>query len=71
MKTQSDQPENDPPTELAQPARRALAAAGIQRLEQLTSLSEAEVGQLHGIGPNALSPLRRALSARGPSFADG
>ena len=55
---------------LASPAQRALAAAGVQRLEQLTSFSEAEVKQWHGIGPNALNQLRLALSARDLSFAD-
>ena len=67
----SNRSESDLPLELAQPARRALAGAGIQRLEQLTKFSEAEVKQLHGIGPNALAQLRRALSARGLSFANG
>jgi hypothetical protein len=72
MKTQqSSEQDGDLPIELAQPARRALAGAGIQRLEQLTQFSEAEVKQWHGIGPNALSHLRRALLARGLSFADG
>ena len=69
--TQRDQQESDLPKELAQPARRALAAAGIQRLEQLTKLSEVEVKQLHGIGPNALAQLSRTLSAKGLTFADG
>ena len=54
---------------LASPAQRALAAAGIQRLEQLTRFSEAEIKQLHGIGPNAFKQLRAALRARGLSFA--
>jgi len=65
-----DQRESDLPNGLAQPAQRALAAAGIQRLAQLTTLSEAEVKQLHGIGPNALNQLRRALATNGLSFAD-
>ena len=56
------------PAELAQPARRALTNAGINRLEQLAEFSEDEVKQLHGIGPNAIAQLRRALSARGLSF---
>lgn len=59
------------PVTLARPARRALAGAGITRLEQLAGLSEEEVRALHGIGPNALDQLRRALEARGWSFADG
>lgn len=67
---QRDQPESDLPKELARPARRALAA-GIQRLKQLAKLSEGEIKQLHGIGPNALEQLRRALGAKGLSFADG
>ncbi len=48
------QQESDLPIELAAPARRALFGAGYVRLEQLTKLSESEVKQLHGIGPNAL-----------------
>ncbi len=67
----NDQQESDLPMELAAPAQRALAGAGIQRLEQLTKFSEAEVKQLHGIGPNALAQLRRALGAKGLSFANG
>jgi hypothetical protein len=62
--------ESDLPLELASPARRALAAAGVERLDQLTGFSEAEVKAWHGIGLNALSHLRRALSARDLSFAD-
>lgn len=53
---------------LAAPAQRALAAANIQRLEQLTRFTEAEIKQLHGIGPNALDALRHALAAKGLSF---
>jgi hypothetical protein len=64
------QQESDLPIELAAPARRALVGAGYVRLEQLTRLSEAEIKQLHGIGPNALKQLRHALEARGLSFAD-
>jgi pimeloyl-ACP methyl ester carboxylesterase len=56
------------PTKLAQPARRALTGAGIQHLEQLTQLSEVEIKQLHGIGPNAIEQLRQALHAKGLSF---
>ena len=58
------------PVKLAQPARRALAGAGIQNLEQLSQFSEAEIRQLHGIGPNALEQFRRALAEQGLSFRD-
>ena len=40
------------------------------RLEQFTKLREAEVMRLHGMGPNALDQIRRALAAKGLSFAD-
>jgi hypothetical protein len=56
-------------TGLASPARRALGAAGIQRLEQLTKFRAAEVKQWPGIGPHAFNQLRLALAARGLSFA--
>ena len=71
MKTHKDhQQESNLPVKLSQPAQRALAGVGIQRLEQLTSFSEAEIKQLHGIGPNALSQLRSALAEYGLSFAE-
>ena len=54
---------------LAAPARRALVGAGYSTLQQLAQVSEVEVKQLHGIGPNALSVLREALAAQGMSFA--
>lgn len=54
---------------LSAPARRALAAAGISRLEQLTTMTEAELLSLHGMGPKATDELRGALAARGLSLA--
>lgn len=67
---QDNQPQSDLPEKLSQPAQRALAGAGIQRLAQLTQFREAEIKKLHGIGPNALEKLRQALAAQGLSFAD-
>lgn len=64
----SGQQESDFP-KIAQPALRALAGAGIRRLEQLTSFSEEEIRQLHGMGPKALGQLRQALADKGLSFA--
>ena len=55
-------------TGLGQPAQRALAGSGIQSLEQLTGYSEAEIRQLHGIGPNALEKLRVSLAEAGLAF---
>lgn len=64
------QPESNLPSGLAAPARRALAGAGVWGLEQLSEISEAEIKELHGIGPNAIRQLRAALNAKGLAFAD-
>lgn len=61
---------NDLPAKLGAPAERALANAGIKNLKQLTKFSEAEIEQLHGVGPNALGKLRQALAGKGLSFKD-
>lgn len=67
-KIQSDMPESDLPANLSQPAQRALAGVGIQNLEQVSRFSEREISRLHGIGPNAIEKLRRALAEKGLSF---
>jgi hypothetical protein len=69
--TQRDPQDSDLPRELSKPARRALVAAGYGRLEQVAALSEAELKQMHGVGPKALEQLRHALGTNGLSFADG
>ena len=58
---------NDFP-KLAAPAQRALAAAGVRRLNDLTKFSEAEIKGWHGIGPNAIEQLRGALKEQGLNF---
>jgi len=68
--TTPDEPENDLPPGLAQPALRALRAAGYTHLEQFTGITEAELLKLHGMGPKALGLIRSALQARGLSFAN-
>ena len=57
------------PANLAAPERRALASAGITSLEQLAGFTEAQVAELHGIGPNAMKQLRQALAEKGLSFS--
>jgi hypothetical protein len=57
------------PLKLAAPARRALAAAGIDSLETLAKQTEQQVRDLHGIGTNALTTLKNALNDKGLSFA--
>lgn len=56
------------PAKLAAPAVRALADAGITRLEQLAKLKETDLRRMHGVGPNAIEMLRRALEEHGLSF---
>ena len=53
---------------LSAPARRALAAAGVSRLEDLARVREDEIASLHGMGPKAIGELRAALEERGLSF---
>ncbi|MDM5224761.1 DNA-binding protein [Cytobacillus sp. NJ13] len=56
------------PEKLAKPAVRALEGAGYFTLEQLTAATEAELLDLHGMGPNAMAKLRKAMADRGWSF---
>jgi uncharacterized protein YdhG (YjbR/CyaY superfamily) len=58
------------PEGLAAPARRALSHAGIRNLPDLAKISETELAKLHGIGPNAIQQLRRAMKSARLSFAD-
>ena len=58
------------PPGLAKPALRALEGAGYRHLEQLSTVSEAALLQLHGVGPNAIKTLREALRKIGRSFAE-
>lgn len=66
-KAQSD----DAFPKIGAPATRALEAAGYTNLKQLTKVTEAELAQLHGMGPKALGILREALKAKGLSFKLG
>ena len=64
------EPKHDLPAELAKPALRALIAAGYTRLDQFTTIKEADLSKLHGMGPKAIGLIRSALKAKGQSFAD-
>jgi len=61
--------EASPFSRLSQPARRALASAGIDNLRQLSQWTEQALLQLHGLGKASLPVLREALQAEGLSFA--
>lgn len=53
---------------IGSPATRALEIEGYTTLKQLTKISEAELAQLHGVGPKAIRILGEALKAKGWSF---
>lgn len=50
------------------PATRALATIGVTRLEQLSDFTQAEIADLHGVGPKAIRILNEALARRGLEF---
>lgn len=58
------------PSGIARPALRALVAADLTTLEQLTTISEDELSQLHGMGTKAIEALRFGLRAQGLDFRD-
>jgi DNA-directed RNA polymerase alpha subunit len=58
------------PSGLSAPARRALAAAEITRLEQFTTISEAELLKLHGMGPKAIETIKKSMRENGLAFAE-
>ena len=64
-----DRPQDDDLPRIGAPATRALAAIGVTQLAQLTSMREADLLAIHGVGPRAVGMLREALAARGWRFA--
>lgn len=55
-------------SKLSAPARRALEHHGITTIQQLSTYSEKEVLQFHGMGPASLPKLRASLEESGLSF---
>lgn len=53
------------------PARRALEREGITTVAELASYTEAEILDLHGVGPSTMPDLRAALDDNGLTFGDG
>jgi hypothetical protein len=56
------------PEKLAAPALRALLTAKITDLERLSTFTEEEIFELHGMGPKAMGKLQGALKKNGLSF---
>ena len=57
------------PPNIGSPATRAITRAGIVSLTDLAGWSEAELGELHGVGPKAVPILGDALDEAGKAFA--
>jgi predicted flap endonuclease-1-like 5' DNA nuclease len=57
------------PKGVGKPAVRALASAGVSRLDQVSRLTEDELLALHGMGPKALGIIKAALRRQGKAFA--
>lgn len=53
---------SDLPQGIGKPARRALASNGIHTLKEVSTLTEKELLQLHGMGPKAVRILKEALA---------
>ncbi|MEX1039595.1 MAG: hypothetical protein WDZ51_03120 [Pirellulaceae bacterium] len=58
------------PPGIPQPALRALASAGLLRLEDLTTITEQQLSALHGVGPKAVTILVSALQKAGLSMKE-
>ena len=56
------------PKGMSGPSLRALANAGIRSMTDVAHWREADLAQLHGMGPKALGVLRAALAAKGTGF---
>ncbi|MBG6056059.1 hypothetical protein IWX81_002491 [Salinibacterium sp. CAN_S4] len=53
------------PPAIGRPATRALAAVGIVQLDDLGTISEQELAELHGVGPKAIAVLKQSLDRSG------
>ncbi len=60
--------QGDLPANLNPATRQARANAGIHGLQQLAGMTQAEAKTIHGIGPNELAILGKAMADRGLSF---
>jgi hypothetical protein len=63
-----DLPAGDLPRSLGRPAIRALARAGLVRIDQFSDVREADLRRMHGVGPKAIDGLRNALATTGRAF---
>lgn len=60
--------ESEFPTSLGKVARRELAANGITKYDQLSSLRSEDLLAIHGVGPKSIRILAEELTHRGLRF---
>lgn len=65
---------NKPSTEwlaaLSAPSRRAMEAAGINSLKQLSTFTEKEVAAMHGVGPKVIRIMKEFLEENKLKFEE-
>ena len=72
MASKSVEPGRTPlPRGIAAPARRSLAHAGVETLEQVVALGRCALAGMHGMGPRTLAQLEDALDERGLELPAG
>jgi DNA-directed RNA polymerase alpha subunit len=57
------------PSGMGKPALRALAVAGLSKLEELSTISEKELLKLDGMGHKAIRIIKEELQKHGRDFA--
>lgn len=62
--------QSDFPEDLSAPALRALASIKITELAGLTKHTEAEIADLHGMGPKGINTLKNALKKQKRTFKE-
>ncbi|MET1064718.1 MAG: hypothetical protein ABWX85_07080 [Arthrobacter sp.] len=72
MAPQAVEPGRTPlPRGMAAPARRALAHAGVETLEQVVALGRPALSGMHGVCPRTLAQLEDAMDERGLKLPPG
>jgi UDP-N-acetylglucosamine transferase subunit ALG13 len=72
MKPKSPEPGRTPlPRGIAAPARRSLAHAGVDSLEQLVQLGERKLAAMPGVCPRTMAQLQEALDDHGLELTAG
>ena len=69
MAPKSVQPGHTPiPRGIGAPARRAMAHAGLETLEQVVHFGKRELSNLHGMGVKTMAQLEDAMDEHGLEF---